>query len=181
MRPPLATNRLIEKFGGAQFANCPMSRVVSVRSSRVRVADMVGKERQTAEQMHQALANDLLGMRKFNRANPMVQLAGFDRAYVSAVDNMFHAELTNVRNFDAAVASAEAAEFCGYVTCIEGTWTLAVPLRTAVAMPGGAAMLTLLLAIVLFVVAAAVVYPDATMQVVAALYVRLWRWISSYV
>lgn len=159
------------------FTDCPMSRVVSVRSSRVRVADMVGKERQTAEQMHQALANDLLGMRRFNRANPMVQLAGFDRAYVSAVDNMFHAELTNVRNFDAAAASAEAAEFGGYVTCIEGTWTLAVPLRTPTTMPGGAAMLTLLMAVALFAVAAGVMYPAEAMKFVAMAFERAWEWI----
>lgn len=139
-----------------------MSRVVSVRATRVRVADLLGNERETAEKMRQALANDLRQMHRFVRANPMVQLAGPERTWVSAADNMFVAELTNVRNVDAAIASNEAAEFGGFVTCVDGIWTLSVPVRPLDAMPGGTVLVSMLVAAVLFVVAAFVVSPEAT-------------------
>jgi hypothetical protein len=138
-----------------------MARVVSVRADRELVANMVGEPRETAEKMLQALSNDFARMRHFRRANPRAQLAGPDRAFVSIGDNMFHAELQNVVYADTARVAEEAAEFGGLIACVNGVWTLSVPLggETGVA---STSLLATLTALALFGLAAAVLSPERT-------------------
>lgn len=138
-----------------------MARVVSVRADRELVTNMVGEPRETAEKVLQALNNDFARMRRFRRVNPRAQLAGPDRAYVSISDGMFHAELQNVAYVDTALAAEEASDFGGLISCVNGTWTLSVPLGTG---PSGAStsLLATLTALVLFGLAAAVLSPERT-------------------
>lgn len=148
-----------------------MSRTISARGDRISVLDLSGADRETAEQMYDAVNNDFMRMRTFRQRNPRAQLAGVDRAWVCPGDNLFFVNIMNVQNIDTKLAATEASEFGGTVACVGGDWILSVPLQHVA--PLGFAVTTWLAVLVLVVAAVAVMWPGPSWIVAQRLYAAL--------